>query len=157
MKKSNMIIRSIIYGVLILAIFVCQFVPFWRTGAPIMDQSSLIGMTGRQYNHENMIEDLNAITNGFSYLDISTPVLLTIVFAACGVLAAIKGANGIWKAIFALVPAGCGIYLWLKVPAYTLGMVGHVIFALDILMILCCIFELVMFFVELKASKSEEQ
>lgn len=148
MKKYGALIRNIIFAILVIAILVCQFVPFWRSGEPVADQASLIGMTGRQYKHEKMIERMDqGIPGGFSYLDISTPVLLTIAFSALAALCALKNSNAIFKGLVGFVPAIAGIYLSLKVPAYTQGQLGTAIFVLDILLIVVAIFDIVMYIV----------
>lgn len=152
MKKYGALIRNILFAIIVIAILVCQFIPFWRSGEPVADQASLIGMTGRQYKHENMIERMNNAI-GFSYLDISTPVLLTVCFAALAAFCAINQSNAVFKGLVGLVPAIAGIYLWVKVPAYTLGMLGTVIFVLDIVLIISSILEIVMFFVNKPAKK----
>lgn len=157
MKKVMRILRGVLFGALMLAILVCQFIPFWSGGTPVADQSSLIGITGRQYVHENLIEIIHVASGGFAYQDISTSVLLTVCFAAVGIFAAIKNSSGVFKFIVGAVVSGCGIYLWLKVPAYTLGSVGNIIFVFDLLLAVLSVYELVSYILESVAHAKEKK
>ena len=83
-KKISILVCNILCAVLLFMILVGQFVPFWRGPGAVADQSSLIGITGRQYKHWDLIEHINVTSGGFTYHDISTQVLVIIVACAFG-------------------------------------------------------------------------
>lgn len=145
MKKFGVILRNAVYILLLLAILVCQLIPFWTVPAAETTSASLLGVTGRQYVHGDLIEKLDEIAGGFTYQDISTPVLLTVVLSAFGILLGLKNSNGLLKGLLGLIVAAAGAYLWLAVPAYTLGVLGTVIFVLDIVLAVDAVAEIIAF------------
>lgn len=148
MKKFGVIFRNAVYILLLLAILVCQLIPFWTVPAAETTSASLLGVTGRQYVHGDLIEKLDEIAGGFAYQDISTPVLLTVVLSAFGIILGLKSSNGLLKGLLGLAVAAAGCYLWMTVPAYTLGILGTVIFVLDIVLAVDAVIEIVAYFVE---------
>lgn len=145
MKKIGVILRNAVYALLLLTILVCQFVPFWSVANAETTSASLLGVTGRQYVHGDLIEKLDEIAGGFAYQDISTAVLVTVVLSAFGVFLGLKNSNGLLKGLVGLIVAAAGAYLWLAVPAYTLGTLGTFIFAMDIALAVDAVFEIVAF------------
>ena len=147
MEKRNIgvLLSNIVCAVILLALVICQLVPFWVTFGENADSASLLGVTGRQYAHEELIADLDVIAGGFSYQDISTQVLLTVALGAFGVILCAKNSRGWLRIAMALVVSIAGMTLWLFVPAYTLGMMGHVLFALDILLLFVAIAMIVLY------------
>lgn len=157
MKKIGVILRNAVYILLLLAILVCQLIPFWTVPEAETVSASLLGVTGRQYVHDDLIEKLDTIAGGFSYQDISTPVLLTVVLSAFGIILGLKNSNGLLKGLLGLIVAAAGGYLWLAVPAYTLGSLGTVIFALDIVLALDSIYEIASCIMKKMAQRREEK
>lgn len=156
--KTGLLIANLVCALLLIAIVVGQFVPFWTvTTSEGEDSASLIGMTGRQYNHEEMIEILDEKVDGFSYQNISVQVLITIVVGAFAAYLCLRNSQGIARIVFAFAVALAGISLWLLVPAYTMGMTGHVLFVLDMLLLLVAVILLLQFIDRKKQEKQERE
>ncbi len=149
-KNMGTMICNIVCGLLLLALVICQFVPFWVIEGENADSGSLIGVTGRQYEHVELIEHLDMVTEGFAYQDISTQVLLTIVLGFVAALLCLKNSHGWFRILLAAIVGLAGVSLWLLVPAYTLGMMGTVLFVLDLLVLVVAVVMLVFFFMERK-------
>ncbi len=156
MKKIGVILRNAVYILLLLTILVCQLVPFWSVANAETTSASLLGVTGRQYVHGDLIEKLDEIAGGFAYQDISTAVLVTVVLSAFGIFLGLKNSNGLLKGLLGLIVAAAGSYLWLTVPAYTLGSLGTFIFAMDIVLAVDSVYEIAAYIVKKVAQRKEE-
>ena len=153
-RKNNVksIILNVIFGVLMLAVLICQFLPFWTTAGVT---ASLLDVSARQYYERlPLLEAMEENLNGFTYHDVNTQVLLTIVFSALGALMAFMSKNGYLKIAAAAVVFGMGLWLWIGVPAYTLGIMGHIIFGLEIAAFLAGVAVLVDSLLAKKAEKA---
>lgn len=134
MEKKNVksVVFNTVFAVVMIAVLLCQFLPFWTVG----DQTaSLLDVSARQYDQYGgclpLIEALDDILGGFSYTDINTQVLLTIVCAALAVFMAFAGKNGFMKAACAVLCMGFGLWLYFTVPAFSMGVMGYVVLACE--------------------------
>lgn len=165
--NKNILLCNVITVILMVCLVAAQFIPFWgvylpnaETGELEMSTASLLGVTGRQYVHEDLIESLNVITEangGFSHMDISTQVLLTICLGAFAIFLCVKNSHGWLRAVLTLVAAGAGASLWLLVPAYTLGLIGHILFGLSIALLIMGLILLIQFAREKLIDKHERE
>ncbi len=127
-KKIGSIIVNVIFGVIMAAVLVCQFLPFWTVNG---QSASLLDVSARQYDQFGgalpVIRGLDKILGGFTHHDVATQVLLTIVFSAIGTLLAFTGQNGFIKLACAVACVGFGAWLFFAVPAFTMGIMGYVV------------------------------
>lgn len=158
-KKINIgtLLINIICALLLAGIVACQFIPFWTVLGENADTASLIGVTGRQYVHGDLIEQLGVIADGFTYHDISVQVLLTIVLGVFAVLSCVRNSHGWFRILLVLAVAGAGISLWLTVPAFTLGQLGNVLMLLNVALAVVAILMAVLFVMEKQAEKKERE
>ena len=165
--EKNILVCNIICALLLVCLVASQFIPFWgvtlpdqETGEPVMTKASLMGVTGRQYVHEDLIERLNVITEaegGFSYTYISTQVLLTVCLGAFAAFLCIRNSHGWFRAVLTLVAAGASASLWILVPAYTLGIVGHILFGLSIALFLMGLVLVYLYIQQKREEKNERE
>ena len=93
----------------------------------------------------------------FHHTYINTQVLLTIGLGVLAVLLCIKNSHGWLRILLALVAAGASAYLWLTVPAYTLGVVGHVLFGLSVALLVLGVIMAIQFVREKMIEKRERE
>lgn len=132
MKLSSILI-NVILGLLMVAVLVCQFLPFWTVNG---QSASLLDVSARQYPQyggaKPVIDGLDEGLGGFSHLDVATQVLLTIVFSAIGGYLAFMGRNCYIKMACAVICVGMGAWLFFTVPAFTLGIMGYVVLGVEV-------------------------
>ena len=254
--SKNILLCNIIAVVLMVCLVVGQFIPFWgvylpneETGELEMSKAALLGVTGRQYIHEDLIEKLCVVTSqrqdpvgdtftakvlevtndallvepldgeakkdadeiivalpegnteryksgdrlhidyteidygyteikftsidedflaylvevhavdscAFHHTYINTQVLLTIVLGVFAILLCLKNSRGWMRAVLILIAAGASASLWLLVPAYTLGMIGHILFGLSVALLLVGLIMAVQFIREKLMEKRERE
>lgn len=127
-RKKSILICNIICAVLLLFIVVCQFVPFWSITSPVTDQSSLLGVTGRQYVHEALIESLSTTYGGFTHQDIATQVLVSVVVGAFALFQSLKNMQKSGHGLLGVVISLFGLHLWATVPAYNTIALGNLLY-----------------------------
>ena len=164
---KSILLCNIVAAILLVCLVAGQFIPFWgvelpdqETGEPVMTTAALLGVTGRQYVFGDLIEKLDEITaadGGFAYQQISTQVLLTICLGGFAAFLCIRNSNGWLRAVLAIVAGGASASLWLFVPAYTLGVLGHILFALSIAVLLLSIFMIYLYVQEKMSEKKERE
>lgn len=153
LKKYGIVLCNVICILLMLAILVGQFIPFWNT---VEDQASLMGATGRQYVHEGLYESLDAVSGGFRYQDISTQVLVITIVCALGIMLSIKNLGRARNGIWGLVVAFFGVHIWVTVPAFTLGILGKVFFALFLALFFFSFSLVILHFIAKLSGKTED-
>ena len=243
--EKNIFVCNIICALLLVCLVASQFIPFWgvtlpdkETGEPVMNRASLMGVTGRQYVHEDLIERLCEITSQrqnpvgdtfsaevlevksdsllvlpldgkaqqsadeiivalpegntesykigdrlhidytdidesdyppslaevhavdsctFYHTYINTQVLLTVCLGAFAAFLCLRNSHGWFRAVLTLVAAGASASLWLLVPAYTLGLLGHILFALSAVLFLMGIVLLYLYIQQKREEKRERE
>lgn len=93
----------------------------------------------------------------FHHTYINTQVLLTIVLGAFAVLLCVKNSHGWLRALLTLVAAGASAMLWLTVPAYTLGVLGHILFAISAILLVIGLWMVILFVREKMIEKKERE
>ena len=131
-KKVITIVLNVVFALVMLAVLVLQFQPFWVVGD---HSASLMDVSARQYNEFGgslpLIEALDAKLGGFSHMDINVQVLLTVACSALAVFMAFASKNGWLKMICAVLCLGFGLWLYFAVPAFSLGVMCYVIMACE--------------------------
>lgn len=243
--NKNILLCNIITVILMVCLVAAQFIPFWgvylpnaETGELEMTKASLLGVTGRQYVHGDLIEKLCEITSQrqnpagdtfsakvlevndgsllvlpldgkaqrsademivtlpegntesykvgdrlhidytdidesdyppslaevhavnsctFYHTYINTQVLLTVCLGAFAILLCIKNSHGWLRAVLTLVAAGASASLWILVPAYTLGLMGHILFGLSVALLIMGLILVIQFAREKMLEKKERE
>lgn len=137
--NKRIIICNRICGLLALLILADIFVPFWCSAG---DTASLMGVTGRQYNHYGLIEALNVATGGFSYTDITWYVLILTILCPVAAILCFYYCYSHKTAILPLLCGLTGLLLCLQVPAFRLGRGWALHLTLYIALILCSVYSI---------------
>ncbi len=154
--KKGILLCNIVCILLMLCLVAGQFVPFWEVTGEVADSGSLLGVTGRQYVHEDLVEKISEIAGGFAYQDISTQVLLTICLGAFAIFLCAKNSNGWFRILLTLVSAGASASLWFMVPAYKLGILGHILFGISLALLVVAL-AMIYLFVQGKLIEKRER
>lgn len=93
----------------------------------------------------------------FHHTYINTQVLLTIGLGAFAILLCVKNSRGWLRAVLTLVAAGASASLWILVPAYTLGLLGHILFGLSAVLVIVGIAMVILFVQEKLLDKKERE
>ena len=128
-KNVSALILGIIFAVVMVAVLVCHFLPFWAVDG---QTASLMDISARQYGDRLVV--INGLADqfeGFSHFDINTQVLLTIVCSAMAAFMAFTGKRGWLTAILGVVCLGFGLWLYLTVPAFAMGKMCYVILGIE--------------------------
>lgn len=110
---------NIISAILLMALLVCQLMPFWRTGT---HEVSIQGYTWFPENHKEILEYLKAEANPETTVNsvVSMPIIVLISGFFGMILCAFKSENA-WCASLAGICGIAGVIGYLTVPAFQVG------------------------------------
>lgn len=142
-KAKQIKVCNIVCALLILALLVCQVMPFWS----IEDHTSSI------QGYVWFPSDHNALTNHFSaevsadYV-INDIILMPIVVLAAGVLGVFfcfSKSDRVWTALFPLLCGLFGVYGYLAKPVFQMGSLWQLHLVLCIAMTAAAVVSLVLY------------
>lgn len=155
--KKSILLCNIVCILLMLCLVAGQFIPFWEVTGEVADSGSLFGVIGRQYVHMDLIEKLDEITGGFTYQNINTQVLLTTFLGVFAIILCAQNSNGWLRILMTLVSAGSSASLWLMIPAYKLGVLGHILFGISVALLVVALLMIYLFVQEKLIEKRERE
>lgn len=144
MKTKTVRICNLLCALLMLALVLCQFLPFWSANG---DTASLQGYTWWPDDHKEVTNWFkSAVSPDFRANDVVIPTILMLVFGCLGSVFCLLQTKSCWVGFLPLICGGAGIWGYLTNPAYQMGSlwVGHLILAiaitaLSIPMLIACV------------------
>lgn len=133
--------------VLILALVLCHFIPFWTVEGQTLSVWQYIGFP-KEYK-----DVTTYFTSTFDGYHINNIVLMPSFAILLGVFAVIfcfKNSDDLWYSLFPAVVGGLGIYNYLTQPVYQSGNLWFIPLVLSILMFACAVLGIVFWFKENK-------
>lgn len=142
-ERSSTILYSVLCGVLMLALVILQFTPFWSANG---DSASLQSMTWFPGNHRILDTYFRAeLGSAYSLNNLVLPTICILILGVLGCAMCIikpkSAANG-W---FVLGCGVCGLWGYLFMPVYQLGSGLVLPLILSCLCIVCSIPMLIQF------------
>lgn len=137
MKRNKIDLTRVINiacAVLMLALLICQFVPFWSLGD---QQASIGGYIWFPEHHGDLTAHFQKTLNdrAFDAGDIVGTNIMIIVASVIGVIFCLKNAEDAWPAIFPAVCGIAGLYGCIAKPVFRLGAMWPLHLVLSIVML----------------------
>ena len=137
MNTKKLTICNIVCAILMLALVLCQFLPFWSANG---DTTSLQGYTWWPDDHKEVTNWLKtAIAFDFRANDVVIPTILMLIFGCLGSAFCLIKSKSCWVGFLSLICGGAGIWGYLTNPAYQLGNLWVVHLTLAIAITALCI------------------
>jgi len=137
MKAKTVQYCNILCAFLMLALVICQFLPFWSANG---DAASLQEYTWWPERHTALTDWFKTnISSDFRVNDIVMPTLLMLIFGCLGSVMCLIKSKSCLPVLPALICGISGIWGYLAKPAYQLGSLWFVHLMLAIAIVLICI------------------
>lgn len=142
-KKTTVSLLGIVSAVLMLALLILQFTPFWSANG---DAASVQGMTWFPSNHSGLNDYFSSeLGSNYSLNTLVLPTICILVLAAVGIVMSIIKPRAAANGWFTFGCGICGIWGYLFMPVYQLGSGWVLPLILSCLCILCSIPVLIQF------------
>ncbi|MGN0803667.1 MAG: hypothetical protein ACI4MF_13830 [Candidatus Faecivicinus sp.] len=145
MKAKFIPMCSILCAIIMLALLVLQFVPFWHYGEAGEESASMNGYIWFPMDYGDL-ESYFAETTGkpFDVNSILAMPILHLVLGAAGIVLCVLKRDQVWVSLFPVAVGGVGVWGFLSKPVYRLGSTWQLQLALCVVMLAIGLISLVL-------------
>lgn len=150
MKKKNTlnVLCNVISAVLMLALLLCQLLPFWDFGSQQLSIQQYIGFPEK---HQEVTSYFRSqISPDFMVKDIVLMPVITLLVGLIGAFFCVWKCKKNWVFLFPMICGISGVIGYLGVPAFQLGAMWQLHLVISILMLVCAIVPMIQCFVKVK-------
>lgn len=129
-------ICNIVCVLLMLALVVCHFLPFWNIGG---QDYSVWEYVGFPLDNKDVTKYFEDAIDGFTVNDMALMPSAAILLAAVCVVFVFKSSEEMWLGLFPALVGGLGIHAYLTVAAFQMGNMWILPLVISILMLVVAV------------------